>query len=165
MKRRAKVAVTLCLAAGLAAGLVSGLFWAGRYVYIQSAYSEPFTVASEVVEDAVRDLGGSAHLASGDEWAAVSETSSFRNIREPLDWAAFKAFVRGCGAPNTALSVDSGKTAYRVMRQTYQDNHRIVGVACFEYDPDSGRLIGMKDVNLLLEKIEDVWKVVGITRE
>jgi hypothetical protein len=51
------------------------------------------------------------------------------------------------------------------MRKYYKDKHRTIGVICFEYNKENGQQIGLNNINLLVEYIQDSWEVVGKTNQ
>ena len=133
----------------------------GRYFYIKNVYVEPYKIVGEVVKEAENDSSTSMHLISEQEWNSISENSVYGIIRQPLDWEEFKEFVNSCKQPRYSLVIDEGNATYDVMKKYYKDNYRSINVMCFEYNTENGQHIGLEDIKLKVEYIQDSWKVVG----
>ncbi|MCF6138264.1 hypothetical protein [Pseudalkalibacillus berkeleyi] len=134
-------------------------------LYIKKTFNKPYTIASEIIQDAIQDKRKSKYILSNQEWKSMSEESVFILTREPIDWTDFKGFIQSCTGPNTSLSYNDGKAAFKVMKQEYKDNDQRVYIMCHEYDEVNGDHKASKTITLLMEKIDGAWKAVGKSSE
>ncbi|WP_261134816.1 hypothetical protein [Bacillus sp. Marseille-Q3570] len=132
-----------------------------NYLYIKKTFVKPYTISNEVIQDAIQDESKSKYILSNKEWGLLSEESVFRLTREPINWTDFKDFIQTCDGPNSSLSYNDGKAAFKVMKQDYKDNYRTVEVTCHKYAESNGDHIGSKTITLIMENIEGSWKVIG----
>lgn len=146
---------------GMILALVVISFFLGRHFYIKSTFTKPYAIVEEVVKDAKASKGRSLYLISDGDWTDLSEKSIYKLVREPLQWKEFTEFINECEGPANSLSTENGNATDKVMEQKYKEKHRTIGVTCHEFDIESGQHIGTKTYNLLLEKIDGSWRIVG----
>jgi hypothetical protein len=138
---------------GMILTLVVFSFFLGKQLYIKSAFTKPYSIVEEAVQDAKDSKARSPYFISEGDWIELSEESIYKLVREPLQWTEFTNFIIGCEEPANSLTTENGNATDKIMTQKYKEKHRTIGVTCHEYDIENGQHIGMITYNLLLENI------------
>ncbi|MEH7224419.1 hypothetical protein V7112_11490 [Bacillus sp. JJ1566] len=147
----------------IVAFVVVCLILGGRYFYTKNLYVKPHDVVGQLIEEARNDKVSSSYILEERQWDSIKAASVFEIIREPINWEEFKGFVKHC---DFGLTYDHGEATYELMKERYKDNHRYVDAVCFEYDPENGQELGVKDsYSLLVENINRSWVVVGVAKK
>lgn len=132
-----------------------------RYLYIKNTYTKPYVVVDNVIQEALNDEIRSNYIITEEEWQLLSEDSAYKLIREPLNWIEFKEFVNESKESSHALLYNNGIATYKIMKNGYKNNQRIIIVQTIEYSEDNLDLISIKYTNLLMQNINGSWKIIG----
>lgn len=127
-----------------------------QYNQIKQAYIEPYLIVDQVIREAVENKSDTNHILSEEEWKIYKENSVYKNIRGAIEWSEFKEYVQCEG-----LSYSQGKASYSIMREKYKRKHALISVNCVEYSNNGLDATPVKEIALLLEKINGSWKLVG----
>ncbi|MCT8138429.1 hypothetical protein H1D32_12150 [Anaerobacillus sp. CMMVII] len=138
------------------------LIFVSRYFYMKYAFTQPYKIAGNVMQEALQDKSSSEYLLSEEQWNAALSRSVYKIVREPLQWNEFKEFIQKCERNEfSSLLYSDGKATYQVIKSSYADIHTSINIDCIDYSKENNEIIERNSVTLLLEKLDGSWKIVG----
>ena len=126
-------------------------------LYVEKKFREPYKITELLIEDARLDKESSDFVLDSKGWDDIRAKSVFSIVRKELDWIEFKNDVMNDEIKSINVGL-YGPFLYKLKNVKRQNVH--ADIYFYDFMGNEKKLI-----RLLMQKIENKWKVVGESKK